>query len=77
MDGYLVTVVALLDRGVTIESRDGYGRTPLALAVLAQRPGCVEILLERDTDTKARMDNGYTHLHIAARCGFMSQCGFC
>ncbi|KAF7588935.1 hypothetical protein BBP40_005013 [Aspergillus hancockii] len=66
---HLITVMALLDAGVSNEIRGKRGFTPLTQAVVYNRPEIVEALLERHADTEARNDDGDTPLLLAAKRG--------
>lgn len=59
----------LLGRGAAIETRDKAGYTPLASAVLSNRPEGVRILLEHRANIEARSDDGNAPLLLATRYG--------
>ncbi|CAD6441537.1 6927b832-dcdc-49a2-bc78-ac94e166f114-CDS [Sclerotinia trifoliorum] len=61
----------LLERGASIETRTGYDRTALSLAVLYGKTTIVKLLIENGADIEARDLEGQTPLSLAARNGEM------
>jgi ankyrin repeat protein len=57
---------ALLDRGVAVNSKDRYGRTPLIEAVFGGNPDTVRELVRRGADVNAQDIDGWTALMEAA-----------
>lgn len=70
MLGTVDEVTVLLDRGISMESRDSLGDTPLMLA--SAHPGseeAVRLLLRRGANVNAATPSGTTALHVAASLG--------
>ena len=59
----------LLDRGVNVNARDRYERTPLHLVAEYGHTETVRLLLDRGADPNKRDVFGYTPLHSAAEGG--------
>ncbi len=65
--GDIATLNALLKSGVSIESKNEIGETPLILATSFGKADMVQRLLEAGADTNARTEEGNTALDIAKR----------
>jgi hypothetical protein len=65
--GDIVTLNALLDSGVSIESVNEIGDTPLILATRFEKADMVQRLLEAGANTNARNEEGNNALDIASR----------
>lgn len=63
--GNVARLRALLDAGVSVESRGEHGKTPLLLAACFSAPA-TRLLLERGANASATCDSGWTALHFAA-----------
>lgn len=59
----------MLEKGAWIETRTGYDRTALSLAVLYGKTTIVKLLIENGADIKARDIEGQTPLSLAIRNG--------
>lgn len=59
----------LLKRGVNVNARDRAGRTLLLVAVLVERPVCVEMLLRAGADVDIPSRSGSTPLKMAKEYG--------
>lgn len=68
--GHTPALIALLDRGVDINSQDLHGRTALMEAVYGGHMDTVKTLLERGADANIVDDSGWTALMEAASKGF-------
>ena len=70
MTGDVRAARAALDGGIRVNARGEYGNTPLYYASgYCDRPGMVELLLERGADPNLAGDMGNTPLHVAAEGG--------
>jgi len=56
----------LLQHGADVNSRAGFNRTPLHLAMLGQKPELVKLLIEHDANCELTDDLGFSPLHYAA-----------
>jgi hypothetical protein len=68
-DGDLQAVRTMLDQGMSVEERDGIGRTPLILAAWEGHLEVVRFLLDRGADINAQYGPGITALIRAAWLG--------
>lgn len=59
------SMVLLLDAGVSVDTVDGHGRTPLHFAAINGRAEVVELLLACGANPDAQDQNGLTALHLA------------
>jgi len=59
----------LKDNPKMVSSNDGYGKTPLHLAVQEGHKSIVELLLDKGADANAKDNDGETPLHIAVSSG--------
>lgn len=59
-------MVLLLDAGVSVDSRDGEGRTALHFAAMHAQPSLVELLLSCGADPDVQDHHGLTPLHFAS-----------
>ncbi|RYP69214.1 hypothetical protein DL769_005329 [Monosporascus sp. CRB-8-3] len=67
--GNELLVLSLLDRGVAIEAKDEFGRTPLSLAAAVGREAVVGLLLGKGADPNLGDKYGRTPLSYAAKNG--------
>ncbi|CAI7620936.1 unnamed protein product [Penicillium pancosmium] len=65
------TLKLLIDRGAEIESRDGFGETPLAIASRLGHEGMVRLLLEKGAQVDKKTFTDLTPLIIAAWMGHL------
>ncbi|GEM_PF-4512153 len=63
--GMVLIAQNLLDRGVDINTRDGFGRTPLIRASQLGNMQMVRYLLDHEADLRLEDYSGYTALHWA------------
>jgi ankyrin repeat protein len=63
--GMVLIAQSLLDRGVDINTRDGFGRTPLIRASQLGNMQMVRYLLDHEADFRLEDYSGYTALHWA------------
>ena len=68
-DGDLQAVRTMLDQGMSVEERDGTGRTPLILAAWEGHLEVVRFLLDRGADINGQYGPGITALHRAVWLG--------
>jgi len=66
----LGTVKNLLNNGLSINSKDNYGWTPLMVAIRQNKPRIVEYLIENGADVNCVSVSGWTPLRIASSAGF-------
>ncbi|MQM10872.1 hypothetical protein Taro_043766 [Colocasia esculenta] len=67
-EGEANALLALIDNGVSVNLRDGEGRTPLHWAVDRGHLDVVEMLIRREADVNAKDGEGQTPLHYAVLC---------
>ncbi|XP_053404309.1 ankyrin-1-like [Mercenaria mercenaria] len=60
-----------IQSGVSVDSTDGAGVTPLLLAVLTHQPECVKLLLAAGSDVNYTTREHGTGLHIACNHGYL------
>jgi ankyrin repeat protein len=68
-DGDLAGVQAELGKGVDVNAKDGFGRTPLYFAADRGRKQVAELLITEGADVNVNARNGFTPLHRAAYQG--------
>ena len=68
-DGNLEAVEKYLAAGMDVNTKDGYGATPLSAAALANRDKIAELLLTNGEDVNAKDNDGLTALHAAVLVG--------
>ncbi len=66
-DGDVAKVKELLSEGLDVNSRDGFGRTPLMLAVHQNHGEIAKLLIDNGADPNARQSEGVSVLAIARR----------
>ncbi|KAL6407175.1 ankyrin repeat domain-containing protein [Ilyonectria robusta] len=67
--GHRVIVRRLLEKDADVESKDGYGRTPLSWAAAEGHEAIVQLLLENGADVQSKDKQGWTPLAWAAAEG--------
>ncbi|XP_042503883.1 acyl-CoA-binding domain-containing protein 1 isoform X2 [Macadamia integrifolia] len=67
-EGDMNSLLKHVDSGVSINLRDGEGRTPVHWAVDRGHLNIVELLVSRNADVNAKDNEGQTPLHYAAVC---------
>jgi ankyrin repeat protein len=60
-------IPAIIQRGVPVESVNATGETPLFMAVKANSPATIKVLLDNRANIKAADSQGYNLLHAAIR----------
>lgn len=70
--GHLDTALMLLKKGVPIDRRDSYGRTPLGYAVITGDEALVRMLLEAGADVECKDHFGLSPLLSAVSAGSLS-----
>jgi ankyrin repeat protein len=69
--GYFEMVLDLIQKGVDVNARDEYGRTPLMLTSEIGHTEIAEFLIQKGADINARDADGWTSLMHASRNGNM------
>ena len=67
--GLKEAIIALLEKGYNINSKDSYSRTPLSWAAANRHEALVKLLLEKGADLESKDNNGRTSLSLAAGYG--------
>ncbi len=67
MNGDVNQVKALLDAGVSVNSKNAYGNSPLRFAVMWRRNDISELLINSNAQVEEKDDNGETVLMKASR----------
>ena len=71
-NGRVATAKAILERGVSVEARNGRdGQTPLYTACESGHLEVARLLLDRGADIEATCHSGQRSLMIAASCGYL------
>ncbi|KAG6745538.1 hypothetical protein POTOM_050034 [Populus tomentosa] len=67
-EGEVNNLIKCIDGGVSVNLKDGEGRTPLHWAVDRGHLNIAEVLVGKDADINAKDNEGQTPLHYAAVC---------
>ena len=69
-------IPAIIQRSVPVESTNATGETPLFMAVKANSPATIKVLLENRANIKASDSQGYNLLHAAVRWNALDAASF-